>query len=58
MCEPSCPATDQTHTPCTGKQNPNHWTAREVPTYHLKQFVVQGGGGGGVQRWTVILSPP
>ena len=24
-------ARDRTHTPCIGRQSPNHWTAREVP---------------------------
>ena len=29
---------DQTLTPCTGKQNLNHWIAREVP---LRRFLLK-----------------
>ena len=31
MWDPSSPARDGTHTPCIGRQNLNHWTARDVP---------------------------
>ena len=30
MCDLSSPSRDQTHTPCIGRQSPNHWTTREV----------------------------
>ena len=26
---------DQTPTPCIGRQNPNHWTTKEVPQISL-----------------------
>ena len=31
MWDPSSLTRDQTHSPCTGRQNLNHWTTREVP---------------------------
>ena len=34
------PNRDWTHTPCTGKWSPNHWTTRDVSTLILKQWVL------------------
>lgn len=31
-CDLSSQTRDWTHTPCIGRQSPNHWPAREVPT--------------------------
>ena len=35
MWDLSYPIRDQTWTPCTGRQNLNHWTTREVPVWLL-----------------------
>ena len=41
MCDLSSPTRDQTHTPCIGRWNLNHWTVREVPrsTFLMNSFV-------------------
>ena len=33
MWELSCPARDEAHTPCIGRQSLNHWTTRKVPNF-------------------------
>ena len=41
---------DQTHLPCTGRQSPNHWTAREIPIYFLSD--------GKFQTWSSVINRP
>ena len=38
------PTRDQTHTPCVGRRNLNHWTAQDVPgRISILQFLMELG---------------
>ena len=53
---PSSPTRNRTHTPCIGRRNLNHWTAREVPHYLLLRCVAEVAYSEvGQKHWAVSL---
>ena len=41
MWDPNSPTRDETHRPCNGRQNPNHWAIREVPVFDPSCFLTE-----------------
>ena len=52
MWDPSSQTRNRIHVPCIGKQILNHWTTRDVPSYHiLTRSKEPEQSRGGMLRW-------
>lgn len=52
------PSRDQTHTPRSGSESPNHWPAREDPPNHFSLFpVLQGLEGRAAIQMSTLTAP-